>query len=171
MGWKIISIFLLTMLKFIAGPVGGYAAGLHMILTIVLTVGAMMSSVLVFSYLGATLKRRFLDRIFTKRKKFTKRNRRFVVIWNKYGIRGVAFLTPLIFTPIGGTLLMASMGAPRRKIFLSMFLSALFWSIAFTALIYTFGEQIIPGFLAPADLHQEVFQSHQSEPVLKWTDQ
>ncbi len=162
MGWKIISIFLLSMLKFIAGPVGGYAAGLNIILTIGITIGAMMSSVLVFSYLGATLKRKVLDRMFTRRRKFTKRNRRFVVVWNKYGIRGVAFLTPLIFTPIGGTLLMTSMGAPRRKIFLSMFLSALFWSVAFTALIYTFGEQVIPDFLSPAaDLHQEAFQSLQ----------
>jgi len=149
------------MLKFIAGPVGGYAAGLHMILTIALTVGAMMTSVLLFSYLGVTLKRVLLDKLFAKRRKFTKRNRRFVYIWKKYGIRGVAFLTPLIFTPIGGTLLMTSMGAPRRKIFVSMFLSALFWSVTFTSLIYVFGQEIIPDFLQRPEIRQEAFRSLQ----------
>ena len=147
MAWKIISIFLLTMLKFIAGPVGGYAAGLHILITILLTVAGMMSSVFLFAYLGASLKTHLIDRLFTKRRKFTKRNRRFVQIWKRYGIKGVAFLTPLIFTPIGGTLLMTSMGAPRQKIFLSMFISALFWATAFTTVIYIFGQEVISDFL------------------------
>lgn len=147
------------MLKFIAGPVGGYAAGFHFLLTIAVTVGGMMSSVFLFTYLGTFLKTHLLDRIFSARRKFTKRNRRFVTVWRKYGLRGVAFLTPLIFTPIGGTLLMTSMGAPRNKIFISMLISALFWSSVFTSLIYVFGQEIIPGFALPSDLHQEAFQS------------
>ena len=144
------------MLKFIAGPLGGYAAGFHFLVTIAVTVTGMMSSVFLFTYLGSTLKKHILDRLFVRRKKFTRRNRRFVMVWNKYGLKGVAFLTPLIFTPIGGTLLMASMGAPRGKVFFSMFISALFWSLFFTTLIYTFGQEIIPEFIRPADLRQEV---------------
>ncbi len=156
MTWKIISIYLLTMFKFIAGPLGGYAAGFHFLITISITVTGTMSSVFLFTFLGSSLKKHVIDRLFARRKKFTRRNRRFVMVWKKYGLRGVAFLTPLIFTPIGGTLLMASMGAPRNKVFISMFISALFWSVIFTTLIYTFGQEIIPGFMRPADLRQAI---------------
>ncbi len=145
--WKFLSIVLLTMLKFIAGPTLGYASGFSLFMTILITVTGMMCSVLLFTFLGNLFKRKVLDRWFVRRKKFTSRNRRFIKVWKKYGLNGVAFLTPLIFTPIGGTLLLTSFGSPRRKILLSMFLSAVFWAVIFSTIIHVFGDQVLPEFL------------------------
>lgn len=144
---KVITIILLTMLKFIAGPTLGYAAGFSLIGTIAVTITGMMSSVFLFTFLGKFLRERVLVRFFRKRKLFTKRNRRFVTVWKKYGLPGVAFLTPVILTPIGGTILLTTFGSSKREVLISMFLSALFWSIVVSAIIYTAGPEVISFFI------------------------
>ncbi len=140
---KGISILLLTMLKFIAGPTLGYAAGFSFIATVLITIGGMMSSVLLFTYLGTLLRQKVLRRFFKRRKLFTKRNRRFVKIWKRYGVVGISFLTPLILTPIGGTILLTSVGSPKNKIVWTMLVSSIFWSLFFTAVIYSFGTAFL----------------------------
>lgn len=150
MFWKFVSIVLLTMLKFIAGPTLGYAGGFSLFMTIIITVTGMMLSVFLFTFLGRLLKQKLLDRIFARKRKFTRRNRQFIRIWKKYGLNGVAFLTPIIFTPIGGTLLLTSFGSPKRKILISMFASAVFWAVIFSTLIHIFGEQILPEIMRGA---------------------
>lgn len=144
---KGVTIFLLTMLKFIAGPTLGYAAGFSFTITVAITVGGMMASVFLFTYLGTILREKFLSRIFKRRRVFSKRNRRFVQVWKKYGLAGVAFLTPLIFTPIGGTVLLTTFGSPRSKIIVAMLLSAVGWSIFFTAVVYLFGTAFLEVFI------------------------
>ena len=156
--WKIISIFLLTMFKFIAGPLGGYLAGFNYAGTVVLTVAAMMSSVFVFTFLGQALKQQVLQRLFRNRRTFSARNRRFVRIWRKYGTNGVAFLTPVILTHIGGTLLMTSMGTPRPRIMVTMLLSAVFWSLVITGVIYFFGKEVVPIILDWTNLDRAISQ-------------
>ena len=143
---KAVTIILLTMLKFIFGPTLGYAGGFSLLSTILITITGMMSSVLLFTFLGKLLREKLLVKLFARRKKFTRRNRQFVVIWKKYGLPGVAFLTPLLLTPIGGTILLASFGSSKREIIISMFLSAAFWSTVFSVLIYTLGPEVISVF-------------------------
>ncbi len=132
---KYVTIYLLTMIKFIAGPTLGQAAGLSWGATVFITVAGMMTSVLLFS--SHKLKKLALSR-FKKRKKFTKSSRRFVMIWKKYGLFGVSFLTPIIFTPIGGTILASFVGGKRKTIIYYMLFSAVFWSIVFTTIFYYF---------------------------------
>lgn len=143
---KVVSILLLTMLKFIAGPTLGYAAGFSFLGSVVVTVAGMMMSVMLFTFLGKMLKETVLKRFFAKKKKFTPRTRKFVTIWKKYGLPGVAFLTPLILTPIGGTILLTTFGSPKNKIVISMFLSAIFWALFFCGIIYYFGPSVLPSF-------------------------
>jgi hypothetical protein len=146
---KAIPVYLSSMLKFILGPVGGYAAGLNLITTILATVFGMMTIVFLFTYFGNWIKQKVLGRFFKKRNKFTIGNRRFVNIWKKYGLPGVALLTPLLLTPIGGTLLAVSSGSPKDKIIFYMFLSASFWSVIFSMAIYFFGNEVLPDFVKP----------------------
>jgi hypothetical protein len=141
---KFLSIFLLTMLKFIAGPVGGYLAGFPYVATVLLTIGGCMASVAVFTFFGEFLRDKVFRKIFRNRKTFSPKSRRFVTIWKKYGVVGVAVLTPLLLTPIGGTLLLVSAGTPRRQILVYMLGSAVFWSIVLSALIYLLGTGILP---------------------------
>ena len=143
---KIITIFLLTMFKFIAGPTLGYAAGLSYLISVWITFSGMMSSVFVFTFLGELLRERFIKRYFAPRRVFTKRSRRFVKVWNKFGVIGVALLTPIILTPIGGTIMLTSTGTKRRKIILYMTISAFFWSFVITALVYLFADTLFKDY-------------------------
>lgn len=140
---KAVPIFFLTMLKVIFGPTLGYAAGLNIITTILVTVGGMMTSVISFTYFGGWLRSKILNRFFSRRK-FSSNSRRTVTIWKKYGLTGVAILTPLLLTPIGGTIIAVSFGSPKEKIILFMFISASVFAVGMSFLIYEFGDMITP---------------------------
>ena len=144
---KAIPVYFSSMIKFVFGPVGGYAVGLKLITTILVTVAGMMTDVLLFTYAGNWIREKVFTRFFGKRKKFSERSRKFVTIWKKYGLVGVAALTPLILTPIGGTLLAVSSGSPKEKIIFLMFVSASVWSVVFSVAIYFFGNEILPDFV------------------------
>lgn len=143
---KAIPVYLSSMLKFILGPIGGYAAGLTLTTTILATVAGMMTSVLGFTFFGDWLRDKVFHR-FMKKKSPAQRFSRFSGVWKKYGIAGVAILTPIILTPIGGTLLAISLGTPKDKLIFYMFLSAAFWSVIFSGAIYFFGNEILPDFM------------------------
>ena len=128
---KFLAIYLMTLFKFIAGPVLGYVAGYSLAEIMLVTVLGMMSSVLLFTYLGEWAKKQWGIRIKRKKVVFSRKNRRIVQIWQKFGAAGVAVLTPLLLTPIGGTLVLTSFGVDRKKIISYMFISGLFWSFIF----------------------------------------
>lgn len=145
---KAIPVYFSSMLKFILGPIGGYAAGLNLVTTILTTVFGMMTIVFLFTFFGDWLKANVLSRFKRKNKKPNeKRTNRFANIWKRYGLAGVALLTPIILTPIGGTLLAVSSGSPKDKIIFYMFISAASWSVIFSIAIYFFGNQVLPEFI------------------------
>ncbi|MDN5200530.1 hypothetical protein QQ008_04135 [Fulvivirgaceae bacterium BMA10] len=139
---KYLTIYFFTMVKFIAGPTMGTVSGLSWIETVLITVAGMMTSVIIFAYLGEKFRKKYLSRIFKKKKKFSKKNRNFVIIWKKWGVFGVTFLTPIIFTPIGGTLLITSMGESKKKFIPYMLFSAIFWSLSFSTFFHFFVSKI-----------------------------
>ncbi|MEM0909474.1 MAG: hypothetical protein AAGJ37_00780 [Pseudomonadota bacterium] len=123
------SVFLISMVKFLGGPALGPPLGLHLIETAIMTTLGMMTTVIAISSFGPRF-RAFLSRFFKRKKKlFTKGNRRFVVFWRKYGIFGISFLTPVLFSPVFGALLVNTVGGSTHKIYTYMLLSAVFWSV------------------------------------------
>lgn len=148
-------VYLPSTLKFIFGPIGGKAAGLHLITTMVATMASMMTVVTLFTYFGEYLRQR-LTRIFGKKgpeeKKEVRADKKYVQLFKRYGLAGIAFLTPVILTPIGGTLLAVSFTPNREKILLFMFISASTWSFILTMAVY-FGYDAVMRFI------------HQIQPV------
>jgi hypothetical protein len=142
---KAIPVFLASMIKFILGPLGGFAARLHFLTTLIVTIAGMMTVVVVFTFFGEWIKRNVA--FIRNRKKITVANSRFAGIWKKYGLVSIAFLTPLILTPIGGTLLAISSGNPREKILFYMFVSAVIWALIYTTIIYFVGKEVLPEFV------------------------
>jgi hypothetical protein len=65
---------------------------------------------------------------------FTKHNRRIVKVWRNFGLMGIAFLTPVLISIPIGTIVANSMVHNKKKIFLYMFISILFWSVFITSL-------------------------------------
>src|SRR6478609_3641553 len=146
---KVFTVVVLpSALKFFLGPIFGYYAKIHIATLLIGTVAGMMISVVAFTFFGDWLRSKLSNRFSSKKKKrFTKGNRRTVTIWKKFGIAGVAFLTPILFTPIPGTILAVSFGVPKNKILLYMLLSAIFWSFVINGLLYYFGPGILPDFM------------------------
>jgi hypothetical protein len=144
-------VYFPSMLKFFFGPLGGYALKLNVFTTIIATVAGMMTVVMAFAFGGDWIRINILQRLFPNRKKFSERNKRFISIWRKYGIVGTAFLTPLLLTPIGGSILAISFATPRDKLIFYMFLSASGWSIIFNFGVYFFFD-LVKGWITYLDI-------------------
>jgi membrane protein DedA with SNARE-associated domain len=136
----ITAVLLPSMIKFVFGPLAGYSLGLNVLTTIVATVAGMMAVVVIVIYSGQLFREK-IERFFAKRRGTGKVSR----MIQKYGLAGVAFLTPLILTPIGGSLLALGFLASntRRKILLYMLISGTFWGTIFTVAIYFFGDIVL----------------------------
>ena len=134
-----LGIYILCLFKFIAGPVFGFAAGYNFWQMVLVTVAGMMTSVFIFTLVGTALKNWIGAKWVKKRPIFTKRSRNIVKIWQRYGEIGIAFLTPLLLTPIGGTLILVSFGTKKRRIYFHMLWSGILWACVFSLTI----EQIL----------------------------
>lgn len=143
---KAVSVLLLSMLKFILGPMTGFALGLHFITSTLATIGGMMMSVALFTYFGEWIRAMVLRTFYRHSRKFTSRTRR-IARWRKYGLTGIAILTPVVLTPIGGTLLAVGATRSKGRILAAMGASAVAWSLIFNGVIYFFGSEYFPAFM------------------------
>ena len=130
---KYASVFLLSTVKFLGGPLAGASMGLHFWTTLALTVGGMMTSVFIFSGVGRVwMQHRQKQRRLRREPIFTRRSRNIIKVFRKFGMGGIAFLTPMLLTPIGGTVIATLLGVPRQRILLHMLWSAVLWGGALT---------------------------------------
>jgi uncharacterized membrane protein len=125
-----------SMLKFVGGPLAGITLGLTWFETTTLTIVGMMTSVVLFTILGQVIEKNMARYRKQKPKLFSRRTRIAVRVWSRFGIRGIAMLTPLLFTPIGGTLLALSFKVPKGQLLLWMLFFAVFWGILVTLAVY-----------------------------------
>lgn len=147
-----IKVVVMSGVKFIFGPIYGVVdQHLSLLETIIFTIVGMMLSVIIVTYLGEFIRRKlFPNKNDSNTIKVNKKRRNIVKIWNKHGVKGVAFLTPLLFSPIGGTLIAVSFGAKRKDIFLYMFLSAVLWGIVLSGGLFLFKDLLTQcGVLSP----------------------
>jgi len=124
---KFISIWFACLFKFIAGPILGSAADFSLPEIMFVTVTGMMSSVAIVTFLGEWVKSQWTLKVSEKR--FTKRKRKMVKTWQKFGPVGIAAITPLLLTPIGGSIILTAFNVSRRKIMIYMLLSGFIWSL------------------------------------------
>lgn len=137
---KYLSVALASTIKFFGGPITGAVLELNWLTTALCSAVGMMFTVLVVTYAGGALQTFLKKYRKSTPKKFTKTTRIALRIWNKFGIVGIAFLTPPLFTPIFGTILAVALRAPRANIFVWMSASAISWGllISFLAQKMTF---------------------------------
>lgn len=135
---KYLTVYLLSAVKFILGPTLGLSFNLNLIAICVLTTAGMMTTVYVLAYFGEQI-RELTVRVFgskTKKKKvFTEKSRRFVRIWKKHGVKGIAFLTPLLLSPPVGTLLATALGGKKEEIIKWMWVWASVSSVVLTLIL------------------------------------
>jgi hypothetical protein len=133
---KYFTVIVATAIKFFNGPIAGLLLNLTWWETAICCIIGMMTTVIIVSFLGEQVQR-LLSKYRTKKATlFSKRSRFAVKIWVKLGIWGIACFTPLLFTPIGGTLMALSFKVPIPKIIFSMMVFAVFWGVILSYLIY-----------------------------------
>ena len=132
-------------IKFVAGPITGFGIGLSMLETILCTWLGMMTTVTIMLTVGRFLVQQISRLRDQKPKLFSGRARYAVRVWQRFGIIGIAVMTPLLFTPIGGSLLALSFKVPTLRVLFFMALSGIFWAIVFTAMMYqlTFVRELL----------------------------
>ena len=130
---KYLTVYLASAVKFIFGPSLGVAFGFNVFITGTLSILGTMTTVYILTYFGDNI-RNITQKLFKPKKKkvFSKRKRQFVTIWKNYGIIGIAFLTPILLTPLGGTLIANALGCKKQDIFKYMWISAIIWSYTIT---------------------------------------
>ncbi len=145
-----IIVILSSGFKFALGPVMGKVFAMSNLEIIILMIIGMMLTVTLLTTLVGDLFYGFLKRtLFRNRKIFSPKTRNIVRVWNKRGLIGIAFLTPVLFSPVGGALIAISFGEDKKKIILYMFLSACIWA----PITVLFMDQLI--HLAVSVLHHK----------------
>jgi hypothetical protein len=87
--------------------------------------------------------------VTSKKKKniFTPRNRRIIRIWKKYGLWGVAWLTPILLSIPIGTFIMTRLEKKKKKIVFKLLISIVTWSFTLTTLFELLHVRMIPEIL------------------------
>jgi hypothetical protein len=96
----------------------------------------MMTTVTIMLTMGRFIVQQISRIRVQKPKLFSGRARYAVRIWQRFGIKGIAVMTPLLFTPIGGSLLALSFKVPTLRVLFFMAISGLFFAVVFTVMFY-----------------------------------
>lgn len=111
------AIFIISTAKFSVTSLTVIAGGMG-IESALANVAGGVAGVLLFTYLGSAISRWLVQRYPNKyNKKFSKRTRFLVHIKKKFGLSGIALLTPIILSIPIGVLFSLSFTANRRKVF------------------------------------------------------
>lgn len=138
--WEIVSVFLLSTVKFVFGAVP-YALflGFSFFEAVFITSIGGFTGVLIFVNFSDWLMKKAKERAKKKRlensqkmpkKIFTRRNKTIVFIKRKFGLVGIAFATPLLLSIPLGCFLAVRYFKEKPKIIAYMFAAILFWSFA-----------------------------------------
>lgn len=140
------TVFLGSMFKFVLGPISGTASDLSVVETALFTALGMMTTVFLVSLLNDEFRHKLVWKLKRDKRLFTRKNRRLVTIWSKYGLKGVAFLTPVLLMPLGGAIIALSFGGSRGKMLKYMAVSFLFWSFLGSFAFHYLGAFIVKVF-------------------------
>ncbi len=139
-------------IKFFGGPILGRIENLSWWETAISSTFGLMFTVIIVIYAGEYLQQ-FLLNVKWKigkerpRKTFSRTTRTGIKVKNKLGLWGIAFLTPLIFTPIVGSFLSLAFRFPKPQILVKMFICGLFWGAIQAEVVILFGD-LFPIFLS-----------------------
>lgn len=141
---KIISLFLLTSVKFVVGVPAAFAAlKMNFFELLIFASLAGIFGVACFVFLSdwlfkiwdAIQFRIFPQKFKTKKAVFSKKSRRFVLFVRKYGLIGLALLTPTLISIPVGTVLARRFFPNRWKVFIYISSSVVLWALALSAIL------------------------------------
>ncbi|MCS6935578.1 MAG: hypothetical protein NZM35_10585 [Chitinophagales bacterium] len=137
-----IGIFFGSIIKFSLATITALESDLGLGGSIANIIGGIIG-IVIFTYLGTFIQDYFVKK-FPKKfgRKFTPTNRFLVRVKQRFGLGGIAVLTPIALSIPVGVLFATTLTHDKRKIILSMVLSALFWAVVISLPYYLFGVSI-----------------------------
>ena len=140
---EIITVFLLGTVKFVFGAVPlALSFGFSFFEAVVVTTLGGFTGVLAFVALSDIILRKLKERRLKKKhdqdptpkkKMFSKKNRLIVHVKHRFGLLGIAVLTPLLFSIPVGCFLAIRYFKDKQRIIIYMFASILFWSVSISS--------------------------------------
>lgn len=135
-------VVLFSMVKLVLGPITARGLGLSPAEAAPLSALGMTFTAFLIAYAGEKVREPIAERL---RAAFPGRfdrplDPRIAAIFERYGMAGVAFLTPLLLSPPGGAIAAVALGIERPRIVYAMSLSAIGWSAFYTTIFYRFGD-------------------------------
>ncbi len=138
--WEILSVFLLSTVKFVFGAVPmALALGFSFFEAVTITSLGGFTGVIFFVLMSDKIvdnikkrkSKKLLDHPHLHSKPiFTHRNKMIVSVKRRFGLAGIAFLTPLLLSIPIGCFLAVRYFKNKHRILVYMFCAILFWSIS-----------------------------------------
>ena len=137
---EIISVFLMSGVKFFAAPLLAKTFGLTYLETIFVTTLGGVSGVLLFFNLGSRIVHffpNFFKPVNTKRKIFTKKNKFYVKLIRNYGLFGIAIFSPILISIPVGSFLAARFFENQKTMAIAVMCAAVFiWSVSMSTFLF-----------------------------------
>ena len=138
--YEIISVFLISGIKFFAAPLLAKTFGYTYFETILVTTLGGFVGVFVFYNLGSRIVRffpSFFKPINAKRKIFTKKNKFYVKLIRNYGLFGIAIFSPILISIPVGSFLAARFFENQKTMALAIMCAAvLIWSVSISTFLF-----------------------------------
>lgn len=140
--YEIISVFLMSAIKFFAAPLLAKSFGFAYLQTILITSLGGIVGVFVFFNLGARIVHffpNFFKPVNKSRKIFTKKNKFFVMLIRDYGLFGIAIFSPILISIPVGSFLAARFFESHKKMALAiMSMAVVLWSVSISTFLFLF---------------------------------
>ncbi len=140
--WEIASVFLLSTAKFVFGGVPlALVYGFSFFKAVAVTSLGGFTGVLFFVMLSEFILKKIRDakqkkdlsKPQTNKKIFSRKKRLIIHVKRRFGLIGIAFLTPLLFSIPLGCFLAMRYFKNRHQVIIYMFVSILFWSVSISS--------------------------------------
>ncbi len=143
---QMVTVLLLCGTKFLMGLGLTFIYDYTFIETMMVSILGGMLGVIFFTYAGQGVNKLWYH-YFPKKDdkvKFSRFKRFLVRLRKKYGLMGIAFLTPIILTVPVGAVIASSLVKDKRRIFTPMLVSLIFWTFLFGGVYHVLGIDINP---------------------------
>lgn len=143
---QVIFIVILSATKFFAAPITSLNIGFNYLQTLLLTIIGGVLGVVIFYYLSNAIAFLFFkllkailgNKLPDKPKVFTWKNRMIVNTVRKYGLLGVAIITPVLLSIPLGTFIAARYFQNQSQVLKYLCASVVFWSVIISSLVIVF---------------------------------
>lgn len=141
---KIVSVFVTCSLAFKIGfPTAFVVLDHHFLKVILVTCAGGITGNILFTYLSAAILRaihnyRVKRNLIHRKRIFTKFNRRVIRVKQRFGLAGIAFITPLFLSTPVGAFLAERFFRDKKKIIIYLSVATVFWAVTLYFILFVF---------------------------------